>query len=177
MLKYKKRQIIGIMACDPRGVIGKNGKLPWFYHKELEHFRNTTYGQIIIMGSKTFLDVPKDVLQNCFNIVLSQKLNKTSAPLLPSTLFIQSLQEFLSIDYLPKDKQLYVIGGAKIVRLFLENNLIEEFLLTKISKTYEGDTFFPLDLLKNWPYIKVSEYPDFTIYKYFNQYKLRGSNL
>ncbi len=39
-----------------------------------------------------------------------------------------------------------MVGGAGIATLFLEQNLIDEFLLTKINKNYDGDTFLPLNL-------------------------------
>lgn len=34
----KNRKITGIMACDPKGVIGLKGQMPWFYPKELSIF-------------------------------------------------------------------------------------------------------------------------------------------
>ncbi|ABV74376.1 dihydrofolate reductase [Rickettsia akari str. Hartford] len=44
------------------------------------------------------------------------------------------------------DKKIFIVGGAEIAILCLEQNLIDEFLLTKINKNYDGDTFFPLNL-------------------------------
>lgn len=167
MLRYRPKlikPITGLMACDSSGVIGKNGKLPWFYEEELEHFRRLTYGQVIIMGHKTFTSLPKKILQDRFNIVFSHDLKPNNN----NIIFVSSLAEFLSLDSIPQDKQLFMIGGATIAHLFLTNNLISEFLLTKIKVAYSGDTFFPLDLLKDWLYIPIKEQQDFTVYKYFN---------
>lgn len=57
-----------------------------------------------------------------------------------------------------------------MAELFLINNLISEFFLTRIKKHYLGDTFFPLKLLKNWNRLIVQQYNDFTIYKYTNNF-------
>ncbi len=46
----KNRKIIGIMACDPQGVIGNKGQMPWSYTKEFEYFYQTVKNNIIVMG-------------------------------------------------------------------------------------------------------------------------------
>jgi dihydrofolate reductase len=43
-----------------------------------------------------------------------------------------------------------MIGGREIAKLFLENDMISEFLLTKIHKEYKGDSYFPLSQVKDW---------------------------
>ncbi|MGU9987596.1 hypothetical protein ACOHX7_06790 [Rickettsia sp. R1] len=40
------------------------------------------------------------------------------------------------------------------------------FLLTKINKDYEGDTFFPLDLLEGWDSMMIDKTNDYKIYKF-----------
>jgi dihydrofolate reductase len=48
-------QIVGLMACTAvRGVIGRQGKIPWSIPKEIAHFQRTTVGGIVIMGRRTF---------------------------------------------------------------------------------------------------------------------------
>lgn len=161
-------KITGIMACDPRGLIGNDNSLPWNYPKELEHFRHMVYGHIIIMGEKTFESVPKDILQGCQSIVFSKTLQSIS---IPHCTFVSSLDEFMTLP-LSKRPQLFMIGGAMIAHLFLRHNLLAEFILTKIHKTYEGNVFLDLNLLKCWPESVICQSSDYTIYKLLNPHSI-----
>ena len=75
--KITDRKITGLMACDPDGVIGNKGALPWSYPEDLSHFQRTTHGQVMIMGQKTFESTPMELLKNRFNIVFSHDKNST----------------------------------------------------------------------------------------------------
>jgi len=77
---------------------------------------------------------------------------------------VSSLREFFAIE--GRFSTLYVIGGAQIYTLFLRENLIQEFILTRINGLYSGDTVFPLSLLKGWPNCRVEETPTFSIHRY-----------
>ncbi len=45
--------IIGIVAVDRRGAIGKGGALPWRYPADMRFFRQQTTGHACVMGHKT----------------------------------------------------------------------------------------------------------------------------
>ena len=47
----------------------------------------------------------------------------------------------------------HYFGGGEIYRLALENNLVERIYLTRIHKTFVGDTFFPT-LSEDWKLIR-----------------------
>ncbi len=40
-----------IVAMTPKGVIGKNGTLPWHIPSDLKHFKELTSHSNVIMGS------------------------------------------------------------------------------------------------------------------------------
>jgi len=164
------QKIVGLMACDPKGVIGHKGALPWSHPEELGYFRSTTFGNVMIMGRKTFESIPLDTLKDRFSIVFSRR------PLPPSELkdrvtFVSSLEDFLALDCIPADKKIFMIGGAEIAKLFLQANLLREFLVTKIHDIYKGDTVFSLDALQDWSYEIIRKEKDFTIYKYKRQHE------
>ncbi len=161
------RKIVGLMACDPRGVIGKKGALPWSYPEELEHFRKITFGQIMVMGHKTFESVPLATLKDRFNIVFSRHPQKVPE-LYDNIIFVSSLSDFLALGNMPADKEMFMIGGAEIAKLFLTAGLLSEFLLTKIQDVYEGDAIFPLILLQDWSCELIRKEKNFTIYKYMH---------
>ncbi len=50
------RKIIGIAACDPTGVMGKNGVLPWHYPEDLKHFSDTIFGTPLRVTMRNNLD-------------------------------------------------------------------------------------------------------------------------
>jgi len=156
------RKITGIMACDPNGVIGKHGCMPWSYKKDIDFFTKTTDQQIIIMGYKTFQALPTSILTNRFNIVFSRQPYADKE----NIIFVKSIKEFQALECLPPKKECYVIGGGELARLFLLENLIDEFLLTRFNKCYDGDKFFPLDLLKGYKEVILYQDEDFTIYKF-----------
>ncbi|PCJ24531.1 MAG: diadenosine tetraphosphatase [Rickettsiales bacterium] len=160
------RKIIGIMACTNKGVIGLNGAIPWRYPEEFLHFKNTTDGQIVVMGRRTFDELANlDLLSSRDNIVFTQNKSLLKSKMAENIRFISSLEEFEKLTLNP-DKKIYMIGGAKIVELFLKNDMIDEFLLTKIHKEYDGDTYFPLDLMKNWDSECVDTREGYSIYSY-----------
>ena len=164
------RKIVGLMACDPNGVIGYKGALPWACPEELDYFRSTTFGHVMIMGRKTFESIPLDTLKDRFSIVFSRSPSPPSQ-LKDRVVFVSSLDDFLALGCIPADKKVFMIGGAKIAKLFLQANLLSEFLLTKLHGVYEGDTVFSFDLLQDWSYETIRKEKDFTIYKYMNKSK------
>ena len=150
------------MSCDANGVIGVDNKIPWRYPEDLEFFNKTTYQQIMIMGRKTFESLPESILSNRFNIVFSRTIDLPSE----NIIFVKSMDDFFALKNLPSNKRFYMIGGGEIARLFLEANLIDEFLLTKLKKSYQGDAYLKLELLANYQTTIVKANDDFTIYRY-----------
>lgn len=155
--------VIGIMAVDPKGVIGINNGLPWHYPSELDHFRQVTDKQVIVMGRKTFETMPQNILKDRIPVVFSRnKLNSCFNRGVKCTI-ISSMQEFLSIQSNWSYPQIFVIGGAQIAHLFLEYNLISEFIMTEIYKPYKGDVYFNLTLLDGWHKTILTKTKDYTI--------------
>ncbi|WP_250295000.1 dihydrofolate reductase [Wolbachia endosymbiont of Oedothorax gibbosus] len=151
--------VIGIMAVDPKGVIGINNRLPWHYPSELDHFRQVTDKQVIVMGRKTFETIPQNILKP---IVFSRnKLNPCFNKGIECTI-VSSMQEFLSIQ---SSSKVFMIGGAQIAHLFLEYDLISEFIVTEIHRPYEGDVYFNLTLLDRWNKTILTKTKDYTICK------------
>jgi dihydrofolate reductase len=52
-----------IVACDPKGGIGYNNKLPWSkIEGDLPRFKELTTGKVILMGRNTWDSLPKKPL-------------------------------------------------------------------------------------------------------------------
>jgi len=150
------------MACDPNGLIGDAGKLPWHYPEDLKDFYAKTDQQIIIMGRKTFGGLPKEKIGDRCCIVFSRKKAASEN----NIIFVSSLETFLKLEPFPENKMAYMVGGDKIAKLFLEAGLVSEFLLTHIEKKYSGDTFFPWAFIKDWPRTLIKKTDDFSAFRY-----------
>src|SRR5882724_6449906 len=97
--------IIGIVAVDRNGAIGKGGKLPWHYSADMKFFKETTTGNACVMGYKTWLTLKKP-LPNRLNIVLSRQSEIEPQD---SVVVLRDVESVLTAaDTL--DRDLYVIG-------------------------------------------------------------------
>jgi dihydropteroate synthase len=154
-------KIIGIMACAHDGVVGNKGAIPWRYPEEFRHFRETIGDCPIIVGRKTFDGLPDSILKNRVSIVFSRaKKFKTRGAIV-----VSSLDEFFALDILAKTDKVFLIGGAELANFFLEQELVSEFILTKVKGSYVGDAFLNLRAFDNWASAVISEGPDYSIYK------------
>jgi dihydrofolate reductase len=136
--------IIGIVAVDRNGAIGKDGRLPWHYSADMKFFRQQTTHHACVMGYRTWLSLNKP-LKDRLNIVLSRHSEVESQPsviVLRDTSSVLSLKEYLSCD-------LFVIGGYQVFQSFLPH--IDRWIVTEIPLTVEGaDTFMPEDYLRGF---------------------------
>jgi dihydrofolate reductase len=140
---------ISVVAVSKNNAIGKNGKLPWDYPKDLKWFRTITQPGTVIMGRNTYDSFPHESMPNRLNIVMTTKL-------IPSkkVIYLQSKESVVNLmEYL--SGYIFNIGGSKIFSLL--SNYIDEWLVTRIPDYIENaDTFIEKDFLNG--FYKSSEY-------------------
>ena len=155
--------IIGIVAVDRQGAIGKGGKLPWHYSSDMKFFRETTTGHAVVMGRKTWLTLGKP-LKNRLNIVLSR--DSTIEPQ-ESLLVLTDIDSVVSLnDSLTTD--LFVIGGAQIYSAFLP--YIEKWIVTEVPLTVSGaDTFMPESYLEGFKSAGSKPLEEQLVVKYYER--------
>jgi len=136
--------IIGIVAFDRNGAIGKAGGLPWHYSSDLKFFKGQTTGNAVVMGYKTWLSLKKP-LPNRLNIVLTRRADTEPRD---SVVWLRDRQSVLALkDYLNCD--LFIIGGAQIFSAFLAD--VDRWLVTEVPVAVEGaDTFMPPNFLEGF---------------------------
>jgi len=63
-----------IVAMDSERGIGKNNDLMWHLPKDMKFFKDTTQGQIVVMGRKNYDSIPEKYrpLPNRLNVVLTR---------------------------------------------------------------------------------------------------------
>jgi len=143
--------IIGIVAIDRNLAIGKGGKLPWHYPADMKFFKQTTSGNAVVMGSRTWRTLTSP-LPNRMNIVLSSK------PDIAATDSIVTLPDVESVLTLAKalTHDLFVIGGAKVYEAF--RRYIDRWIVTEVPLSIEGaDTFIPSNFLEGFELYEVRQ--------------------
>ena len=136
-----------ICAISKNNVIGKENNLPWNIGDDLKRFKELTSNNIIVMGRKTYESIGRP-LPNRRNIVLS---NNTDLKI-ENVEIVNSSQKVLDLyNKNIGEEDLYVIGGAYIYALFLDN--CEYLNITFIDKEFEGDAYFPKINWQEWELI------------------------
>lgn len=154
--------IIGIVAIAQNFAIGKDGKLPWHYSADLKFFKQTTSGNAIVMGRKTFDSIGKP-LPNRLNVVLSRTNEIENSQIL----VLRNKDEVLELSkYLKGD--IFIIGGATIYQEFA--NIIEKWIVTEVPETVESaDAFMPEDFLKDFEVTEKIKLDENLFVKIYNQ--------
>ena len=133
-----------IVACDPKGGIGYNNKLPWSnIQGDLPRFKHLTANQVVVMGRNTWESLPKKPLLGRLNfIVTGQNL------LLPNGAI-----QVPNLNHFTEYKDAWLIGGAKLINSSW--HMIDEVHLTLTLSEYTCDTFIDLLYLKQ-KFMKIS---------------------
>jgi dihydrofolate reductase len=126
-----------IFARARNGVIGHNNTLPWHLPEDLAHFKQTTLGQPVVMGRKTWESLPPKFrpLPGRTNIVVTRQ----SAWKAEGALVAHTIEDALQLC--PTDAQVWVIGGAEVYAQALP--LATRAVITEIDADFEGDAFAP----------------------------------
>jgi len=142
-----------IAAISKNNVLGKENKLLWHLPKDFKFFKETTFGNPIIMGRKTFESLPK-VLPGRTNIVITGDRNYVKE----GAVVTHSIEDAIKVG-LSENKNVFICGGGQIYKEAVEKNLVDKILLTEIDVELEGDSFFPVFDKNSWEINKKECHP------------------
>lgn len=126
-----------LILVDNKNAIAKDGKQIMFVDNDLEMFKNYTTNNIIVMGRKTLDDIGRQ-LPNRISVVFTRSKREDKKDLF----YIDSVEKLDKIIEAYPDKEVFVIGGAEIVKLLWDR--IDELIVTRVDTVVEGaDTFIP----------------------------------
>ena len=126
-----------LILVDNKNAIAKDGKQIMFVDNDLEMFKNYTTNNIIVMGRKTLDDIGRQ-LPNRISVVFTRSKKEDKEGLF----YIDSVEKLDKIIEAYPDKEVFVIGGAEIVKLLWDR--IDELIVTRVDTVVEGaDTFIP----------------------------------
>src|SRR2546425_5883231 len=155
--------IIGIVAVDRNLAIGKNGKLPWHYSADMKFFKETTIGNAVVMGRRTWLTL-KGPLPDRQNIVLSRDQSLAASETLIVLSDVESVLDFAR----QQEGHLFVIGGAKVYESFLPH--IQRWIVTEVPLTVEGaDTFMPENFLDGFELYEILQLDEALRVKFYER--------
>lgn len=130
-----------VAAIGKNRELGYQNELLWPIKEDLKFFKELTWDHIILMGSKTYLSLPRKLAHRTY-FILSTKEEYPS----DVTVF-HSLEELL--EYTKNiNEDIYVIGGASIYKTLLPYT--DRMYLTEIDDEKEADVFFPEFDMENW---------------------------
>lgn len=125
-----------IIACDPKGGIGYNNKLPWDkIEGDLPRFKTLTTNKLVIMGRNTWESLPKKPLPNRTNVVVTSK----PIELPEGVTSVKNIYEYINYP------DAWIIGGASLIKSSW--SFLDTIYLTRNFNHYNCDTFIDLEKL------------------------------
>ena len=142
-----------IVAIAENRAIGKNGDLVAHLSNDLKHFKEVTTGKCVVMGHNTWVSLPgQKALPKRRNVIISDRLEKAPEGFEFATSIPQALE-------LVKDEpEIFIMGGGMIYEQFLP--MADRLYLTRIEKSFEADTFFPIINFNDWELVDLKVIDD-----------------
>jgi dihydrofolate reductase len=146
----KERHIIAAVADNK--AIGNGNKLIYRIANDMQHFKELTLGNVVIMGRKTYESIGRP-LPSRDNIVITS--HELSGDEYENLWAVRSLEEAYELAETLDGLKIYVIGGAQLYEAALPYT--EWLDLTEVfDSPGVADAFFPSDLTEFLP-VKQSE--------------------
>lgn len=123
-----------IAAIGKNNELGRGNDLIWHFREDMKFFKETTTGNTVIMGRKTFESLPH-ALPNRRNIVITGNKDYVAE----GAELADSIEGAIELS---KNDKVFIIGGGKIYKEFLP--YAQKLYLTEIDGECEdADVYFP----------------------------------
>ena len=167
--------MIGIVAMNRHGCIGRGNDLPWHYSADLKLFKQRTLNGTVIMGRNTWDSLPRKPLPKRDNVILTH-----DPPALDAT--VREMDRVHAVD----DNNLirllarcpaphFVIGGRQIYEL-LQDRIDEWFVTLVPDEVPDCDVHFPFPMEDAFEEVERSDLPEgCVLIRYLRRPESRGS--
>ena len=162
-----------IVAVDKNWAIGYQNKLLNSIPEDMNFFRETTTGKVVVMGRKTLESFPNGrPLKNRVNIVITNQKDYE----VPGAVVLHSVEEALEYVKQYNSDDVYVIGGESIYEQMLPYCDVAH--VTVMDYAYQADTWFPnLDQMDDFVVAADSEEKTYFDLEYCFKMYVRKSKL
>jgi dihydrofolate reductase len=131
-----KEKVI-IAAVAQNGIIGREGRIPWYIPDDLVRFKKLTMGNSLIMGRMTYQSLPPTGLPGRKMVIVSGngfQIEKSKGYV------CHSIPEAISLAETLKGDKIFFAGGSEIYREAFK--LADRLFLTQIHEDFVGDRVF-----------------------------------
>jgi dihydrofolate reductase len=136
-------KLVAIAAVSVDGVIGIDDQIPWRIPEDFKHFRETTIGNVLIVGVNTFKTLPPKAHEEREFIILNdgERLDLKTPPHYQFS-NLDAVLSLLNHEKVELDK-VFVIGGASVYDQLI--GYCDDAIITWVNKTFpEGNKKFPI---------------------------------
>jgi dihydrofolate reductase len=129
-----------VAAVARNGVIGCDGRLPWDLPGDLQRFKATTMGHVLVMGRRTYDSIGRPLPGRTTVVVTRQPDWAAAADVPPEVLVAGDVPSAIELAR-KLDDEVFVVGGSQIYAEALP--FAARLLLTWVDAEPDGDAFFP----------------------------------
>jgi thymidylate synthase/dihydrofolate reductase len=130
-----------IVAIDSNNGIGYKGEIPWNSREDLRYFREKTLDKTLLVGRKTVEKLPHLSRRNI--ICLSRNPTTNTREWLNKVILVPDMDSIR--------EPVIVAGGAQVYKEALsKKGFLSRVYLTVIKGTYDCDTYFDMEWLKDF---------------------------
>lgn len=129
------KRVVMVAAVAENGVIGRDGDIPWSIPEDLKHFRETTRGNTVVMGRRTFESIGHPLPYRT-NVVVTRRPDWTAEGVLVAHSVDEAIARAEDLD-----GDVMVIGGGHVYEAAMDR--ADAQVLTEVRASPEGDTHYP----------------------------------
>ena len=152
-----------VVAVGENNAIGAGGDLLWRLPKDMQYFKQVTWGHHVLMGRKTYESIPAKFrpLPGRPNLVVTTQPNYRA----DGCAVLSSIDAAINLADGTGDDELMVIGGGEIYKTLFDK--ADKIYLTRVHHSFENaDTFFPEIKSTEWNEEIVERHPADEKHKY-----------
>lgn len=128
-------RVVLVAAVADNGVIGRDGELPWRIPEDLQRFKATTRGHVLLMGRRTFESIGRPLPERT-TVVLTRDPDWSA----DGVQVVRSVEEAIAVAR-ERGVDLMVGGGTGVYAAAMPYATSQE--LTEVHASPPGDTYYP----------------------------------
>ncbi len=154
-----------IVAMDQKNGIGYQGKLPWHLKSELKHFKEVTYGHLLIMGETTYKGIGRP-LPGREMLIATKDPDYHPEGVLTTGDLSATLKKYAEVG-----EEVFICGGKSIYDQAIP--YAKRLLISRIKGDYLTDTDFPDYNKDDFELVRTEDHEEFKVEEYLRKGEIR----